>query len=65
LDLGTQNLKRTDPIVFRKHDGTHYTIANAFSGRALDVAEFRMDNGTNIQMWDNYESDNQKWAFYL
>lgn len=53
-----------DGSVITVPDGVYAIQSKVGSGkRVLDTAGGHKDNGTNIQIWDNYGNDNQKWQF--
>ncbi len=41
--------------------GSYYRIANAASGRLLDVSENRYDDGAAVHLWENAHAFNQVW----
>ena len=43
-------------------DGKFYTISAA-NGKVMEVADFNMDNGAKIQLWDNANVEWQQWGF--
>ncbi|WP_435363615.1 RICIN domain-containing protein [Haloarchaeobius sp. DYHT-AS-18] len=49
------------PLGIRTIDEEIYKIINVRSGKALDVADFADDNGSNIHTWDYHGGENQKW----
>lgn len=40
-----------------------YQVLGTFSGRALDVASVSTNNGANVQLWEYWGGNNQKFAF--
>lgn len=48
----------------RRMDNGNYSIAAVHSQKVLDVVDKRTDDGTQIQQWDNLNSNNQQWKFY-
>ena len=42
--------------------GKFYTISAA-NGKVMEVADFNMDNGAKIQLWDNANVEWQQWGF--
>lgn len=46
-----------------KKSGSHYTITNSISGRALDVSGWGKSNGTNIAIYEASGRTNQQWDF--
>ena len=53
--LGTQIFK-----FLRNSDGS-YTITTSTNGKALDLDDYRDSDGTNIHLWKNQGTSNQKW----
>ncbi len=41
--------------------GISYNIANKFSGKVLDLAEGKTENGANIQQWTKTGGSHQEW----
>ena len=39
-----------------------YTISAA-NGKVVEVADYNMDNGAKIQLWDNADKEWQQWGF--
>lgn len=50
----------TTPIV---DINAYYTIRAKHSGKVLDVSGASSDDGANIQQWESWGGDNQKWKF--
>jgi hypothetical protein len=42
-------------------DFSYFTITAAHSGKALDVADWSLENGANIMVWDDTKGANQQW----
>ena len=43
-------------------DGKFYTISAA-NGKVVEVADYNIDNGAKIQLWDNVNAEWQQWNF--
>jgi hypothetical protein len=43
----------------------YHSIKAKHSGKCLDVSGAEMGNGANVQQWDWWSGDNQKWQFEL
>lgn len=50
---------------FELQDNGTYKITSAANGKALDVAEGKAANGTNIQVYDSNDTQAQRWYVYL
>ena len=43
-------------------EGKFYTISAA-NGKVVEVADYNIDNGAKIQLWDNANAEWQQWNF--
>src|SRR5699024_11453036 len=43
-------------------EGKFYTISAA-NGKVVEVADYNIDNGAKIQLWDNVNAEWQQWNF--
>ena len=43
-------------------EGKFYTISAA-NGKVVEVADYNIDNGAKIQLWDNVNAEWQQWTF--
>ncbi|MDF1572470.1 MAG: RICIN domain-containing protein [Bacteroidales bacterium] len=53
------NVQPVDPRV--GGDFSYYTLTAQHSGKALDVLNWSLDNGTNMIVWDDVKGANQQW----
>ena len=42
-----------------------YKITNSSNGKVLDIAAAKMENGTNVQMYDSNDTNAQRWYIYM
>ena len=49
---------------FYKNSDNYYEIVNVGTGKRLDVSNAGIDNGTNIQVWEDNDSSAQRWGVY-
>ncbi|VBB48367.1 conserved hypothetical protein [uncultured Paludibacter sp.] len=42
-------------------DFSYFTLTAVHSGKTADVNNFSLDNGANVQQWDDNKSSNQQW----
>ena len=43
-------------------EGKYYTI-NAANGKVVEVADYNIENGAKIQLWDDANAEWQQWGF--
>ena len=54
------NLAQAWEVDFNKDDST-YVLKSALTGKALDMGGWSRDNGGNASVWDNNNTNNQRW----
>ena len=54
------NLAQAWEVDFNKDDST-YVLKSALTGKALDMGDWSRDNGGNAIVWDNNNTNNQRW----
>ena len=54
------NLAQAWEVDFNKDDST-YVLKSALTGKALDMSGWSRDNGGNASVWDNNNTNNQRW----
>ncbi len=54
------NLAQAWEVDFNKDDST-YVLKSALTGKALDMGGWSRDNGGNAIVWDNNNTNNQRW----
>ena len=42
--------------------GKYYTI-NAANGKVVEVADYNIENGAKVQLWDDANAEWQQWGF--
>ena len=57
---GNGSLAQTWEVSFNKDDST-YVLTSAIHGKAVDMGGWSKDNGGNAIIWDNNNTDNQRW----
>ena len=51
-------------IILEPEEGKVYKIINVFSGKVLEVNDFKCKNGTNVRQWDfDDKPPNKLWLF--
>ncbi|MEE0958383.1 MAG: RICIN domain-containing protein [Ruminococcus sp.] len=63
VTLQKKNGGDTQKWIFELQSDDTYKITNVASNKCLDVYNVQSDNGTNIQVWQNHETDAQ--LFYI
>ncbi|MGN0688617.1 MAG: RICIN domain-containing protein, partial [Oscillospiraceae bacterium] len=64
VNIRTRNNNGSQDFYIYRESNGWYKIRHIYSRKSLDVSGAVAGNGTNIQLWDDFDADAQRWKFY-